>query len=484
MTSTLVLSQGSFYPELRPLDAGRVPPAPTVLYRDPERPTLTHLGRRRPRCRCPTRPTASPAPPWSPCERDALGYFAARVADPSTATPDQAVLSVVLDAQVPQHPNDPSGLGPLPRRPDAAARPPCSPSPPPGAAPGRRHHERRRRQHGQGHNDDGLFDAIYSFVVPADADVGHPHHRRRLLHRDRVHPLHRRDGQHHRSTSPPRPDHGRELPRRPSGAAQTQATLGRGAAAADRTSAAPGPRRRVPSTGSRRLPDLAGRACCSSSWPAASSWSSAALARRRRAPVAGRRGYVRSGHDVCRPVSARRSPQPVEPPLDDAPPDRTQPPARYRGGRRSPIPSSTSSARSRSPAGARCPTAGSSKSSSASWSCTAATPRTPTRSSWPSGRPTAPAPRFPQDLPLLSLGPPPVHRGRAPARRHQRRRLSGRGVGSDWDASSAWLAKPTPPTGPRPSSCAPGPGPGPRRALRGGAPAASTSGSSTRTSTR
>ena len=166
----LVLSEGSFSQSLDLWTLRRVPPVPAVLYRDPSHTTISATA---------PGPTtlalANPADGFTSTatltlQSATLGFFA-----PSSTTlspnPDQAVLSVVLDAEFPNDPNDPAGSGhylgattPLPASlltfsPTGASAVPATLSDAGDTT-------------GKGNSDDGLFDATYSFLVPATLSTG------------------------------------------------------------------------------------------------------------------------------------------------------------------------------------------------------------------------------------------------------------------------------------------------------------------------
>jgi hypothetical protein len=166
----LVLSEGSFSQSLDLWTLRRVPPAPAILYRDPSQTTISATA--------PGPTTLSLANPADGFTSTAtltlqsatLGFFA-----PSGTTlspnPDQAVLSVVLDAEFPDDPGDPAASGhylgstaPLPAglltfTPSGASAVPATLSDAGDTT-------------GKGNSDDGLFDATYSFLVPATLSSG------------------------------------------------------------------------------------------------------------------------------------------------------------------------------------------------------------------------------------------------------------------------------------------------------------------------
>ena len=166
----LVLSQGSFSQSFDLWSLRRVPPSPAVLYRDPGQTTLSATA--------PGPTTLSLSNPADGFTSTAtltlqsatLGFFA-----PSATTlapsPDQAVLSVVLDAEFPDDPGDPAGSGhylgattPLP-----ASLVTFTPA---GASALAATLSDAGDTAGKGNSDDGLFDATYSFLVPATLSTG------------------------------------------------------------------------------------------------------------------------------------------------------------------------------------------------------------------------------------------------------------------------------------------------------------------------
>ena len=166
----LMLSEGTFSQSFDLWSLRRVPPSPAVLYRDPNATNITGTA---------PGPTSlslsNPADGFTSTasvtlQSARLGFFA-----PSGTTlspgPDQAVLSVVLDAEFPNDPNDPTGSGhylgvttPVPASllsftPSGGTALPATLSDSGDTA-------------GKGSSDDGLFDATYSFVVPATVSTG------------------------------------------------------------------------------------------------------------------------------------------------------------------------------------------------------------------------------------------------------------------------------------------------------------------------
>jgi hypothetical protein len=166
----LVLSQGSFSQSFDLWTLRRVPPAPSVLYRGPDGATLSG-GAEGPAMLT----LSNPADGFTnsatvTLQSAALGYFA-----PSGTTlspgPDQGVLSVVLEAEFPDNPDDPTGSGhylgsttPLPAN-------LLSFTPSGGTAVAATMSDAGDTT-GKGTSDDGLFDATYSFVVPASLTTG------------------------------------------------------------------------------------------------------------------------------------------------------------------------------------------------------------------------------------------------------------------------------------------------------------------------
>jgi len=166
----LVLSQGSFSQTFNLWKLARVPPAPTVLYRDPERPTVADTT--------PENTTLSLSNPSDGFSGPALvslgsvtlGYFPPSGSQGSLSSPDQAVLSVVLNAQYPNN-GQASGINQY-----LGAQTPVPASlltfTPAGSAPVDATLSDAGDATGQGDNDDGLFDGIYSFLVPATLTSG------------------------------------------------------------------------------------------------------------------------------------------------------------------------------------------------------------------------------------------------------------------------------------------------------------------------
>ena len=166
----LVLSEGTFSQSFDLWTLQRKAPSPAVLYRDPTGTSLSGSA---------TAPTtlslSNPSDGFSSSatvtlQSATLGF----VAPSGTAlapSADQAVLSVVLDAEHPDDPNDPTGSGrylgaeqPLPGSmlsftPTGAVAVPATISD-------------TGDTNGKGNSDDGLFDATYSFLVPATLTSG------------------------------------------------------------------------------------------------------------------------------------------------------------------------------------------------------------------------------------------------------------------------------------------------------------------------
>jgi hypothetical protein len=166
----LVLTEGTFSQSFDLWTLQRVPPTPNVLYRDPTQTTIAGSA---------TAPaTLSLSNPGDgftssatvSLQSAALG-FAAPAGTTLSPNPDQAVLSVVLDGESPTDPNDPTSSGhylgaeaPLPASmlsftPSGSAAAPATISDSGGTT-------------GKGNADDGLFDATYSFLVPATLTSG------------------------------------------------------------------------------------------------------------------------------------------------------------------------------------------------------------------------------------------------------------------------------------------------------------------------
>jgi hypothetical protein len=166
----LVLRQGSFSQSFDLWALHRDATVPTVLYRSADRPTLTSTS--------PASTTLSmtnPADGFSGTAQVTLGnatlsYFAAPDAGIAAISPDQAILSVILIAKYPVDLNDATGTGHY-----LGAQSPLPASflsfTPTGAAPVTATMSESGSTTGQA-DDDGLFDALYSFVVPASLTSG------------------------------------------------------------------------------------------------------------------------------------------------------------------------------------------------------------------------------------------------------------------------------------------------------------------------
>jgi hypothetical protein len=169
----LTLSEGTFSQSFDLWTLRRTPPAPAVLYRDPAQTSVTASA--------PGPTTLSLANPSDGFASSAtvtlqsatLGYFA-----PSgtllAPDPDQAVLSVVLRGDHPDEPNNVTGSGHYlgSEAPLSAAMVSFTPA---GAAAAPATLSNAGSTEGQGNADDGLFDATYSFVVPAALTSGTLH---------------------------------------------------------------------------------------------------------------------------------------------------------------------------------------------------------------------------------------------------------------------------------------------------------------------
>ena len=167
----LELSEGSFSQTFNLWTLARVPPAPVVLYRDPNRPTVAGAG-----SSATSLGLSNPADGFTSSasvsvQSATLGYFAPSGVSSLTPNPNQAVLSVVLDGEFPSSPNDPTATGhylgsqaPLP-----ASKVTFTPA---GGAAQPATLSDAGDNTGKGKNDDGLFDATYSFLVPASLTAG------------------------------------------------------------------------------------------------------------------------------------------------------------------------------------------------------------------------------------------------------------------------------------------------------------------------
>jgi hypothetical protein len=166
----LVLSEGTFSQSFDLWTLSRVPPSPAVLYRDPTQTSLTGSA-----AGPATLTLSNPSDGFTSSadvtlQSATLGFFA-----PSgttlTPNPDQAVLSVVLDGEFPNNPDDPTASGhylgstaPLP-----ASLLTFTPS---GGTSAPATISDAGNTTGKGNSDDGLFDATYSFLVPATLTSG------------------------------------------------------------------------------------------------------------------------------------------------------------------------------------------------------------------------------------------------------------------------------------------------------------------------
>jgi hypothetical protein len=166
----LVLTEGTFSQSFDLWTLSRVPPSPAVLYRAANQTSLTGTA-----AGAASLSLSNPSDGFNDSatvtlQSATLGFFA----PPGTTLspgPDQAVLSVVLDGQYPNEPNDPTGSGhylgstaPLPAdmlnfTPSGGSAAPATLSDPGDPT-------------GEGNADDGLFDATYSFLVPATVTSG------------------------------------------------------------------------------------------------------------------------------------------------------------------------------------------------------------------------------------------------------------------------------------------------------------------------
>ena len=165
-------------PELRPVDAAPGAPVARRPLPRPDRDDASPAPRRdRPRSRCPILPTASPARPPSPCRarRSASSRRRGTTLSPS---PDQAVLSVVLDGEFPNDPNDPTGSGHYLGCDDAVAGQPAQLHPE-RRQRGPRHDQRRRRHDRQGQLRRRALRRHLLVPRPGHADLRDPRGRRR-----------------------------------------------------------------------------------------------------------------------------------------------------------------------------------------------------------------------------------------------------------------------------------------------------------------
>jgi hypothetical protein len=164
----LVLSQGSFSQGFNLWTLRRIAPAPAVLYRDPTRPTVgaTASGA--------GVTLSNSADGFSDTDQVTLQSAALSYFGPlgtTSPSPNQAILSVVLDSEYPDlNYGDPNwghyltANAPLPASMVSFTPPGGTAVPATLSGSG--------ATTGKGNNDDGLFDATYSFVVPATLTTG------------------------------------------------------------------------------------------------------------------------------------------------------------------------------------------------------------------------------------------------------------------------------------------------------------------------
>jgi len=167
----LTVSQGSFSQSFNLWTLHRTPPAPTVLYRDPARPSLTGTAPS-PANVTLSNPTDGASVTDSVSLQNAmLSYFAPPGSGITAPSAGQAVLSVVMDGEYPSPSYGQPGWGHF-----LQATSPLSASlvsfTPSGMAPVSAILSGAGTTAGKGNNDDGLFDATYSFVVPATVASG------------------------------------------------------------------------------------------------------------------------------------------------------------------------------------------------------------------------------------------------------------------------------------------------------------------------
>jgi hypothetical protein len=166
----LVLSQGSSSQSFDLWTLQRVPPTDAVLYRDPSRPTLTATS-----AAPATLSLSNPADGFSDAASVSLQVATLSSFPPAgvnvVLTSSDAVLSVVLDGEAPDNPNDQTASGhylgaqaPLPG--SMLSFTPTGGTPLPATV------SDAGDMTGKGTFDDGLFDATYSFVVPATLTSG------------------------------------------------------------------------------------------------------------------------------------------------------------------------------------------------------------------------------------------------------------------------------------------------------------------------
>ena len=166
----LVLSQGSFSQSLDLWTLRRVPPAPAVLYRDPSQTTLSATA--------PGPTTLSLSNPADGFTSDGHAHPAERdprllrpVGHDAVAQPRPSGALGRARRRVPRRPGRPGGLGPLPGLDDAVAGRPAHLHPL-GASAVPATLSDAGDTTGKGNSDDGLFDATYSFLVPATLSTG------------------------------------------------------------------------------------------------------------------------------------------------------------------------------------------------------------------------------------------------------------------------------------------------------------------------
>jgi hypothetical protein len=166
----LVLSEATFSQSFDLWTLRRVPPSPAVLYRDPTQTAITGTSAV-PATLSLSNPTDGFTSSADVTLQSAtLGFFA----PPGTTlspNPDQAVLSVALDGEFPTDPSDPTGSGhylgstaPLPASMLSFSLRGGTSAPATISGVG--------DTTGKGNSDDGLFDATYSFLVPATLTSG------------------------------------------------------------------------------------------------------------------------------------------------------------------------------------------------------------------------------------------------------------------------------------------------------------------------
>ena len=189
----LELSEGSFSQTLNLWTLARVPPAPLVLYRDPNRPTVAGAG-----SSATSLGLSNPADGFTSSasvsvQSATLGYFAPSGVSSLTPNPNQAVLTVVLDGEFPSNPNDPTATGhylgsqaPLP-----ASMVTFTPA---GERRASGHTERRRGQQRQGQERRRPFRRQLLLPRAGVGNGGIYQRGRRVLQRSGVHPLHGGDG--------------------------------------------------------------------------------------------------------------------------------------------------------------------------------------------------------------------------------------------------------------------------------------------------